>query len=234
MRERFEMKDGRGKDTCGAETHEEGTSECRFYLPQLPYEIDALEPYIDAETIWVHHFVLHKKYVDNLNEILKCYPEYACCTLVELIENCDRLPEAIRTPVMRNAGGVLNHNYYFDMMHPPIEDNKPTGALLAAMEKQHGSFEGFRREFTEKAMEVFGSGWTWLVLDQCCCLDIINTENQVTPYSYCKKPIIPLDLWEHAYFLQYKADRRSYIEGWFMLADWEKAGMLYDLYMMEC
>jgi len=213
--------------------------EKKFYLIELPYPVNGLEPYIDAETIQVHHFVLQKRYVDKLNAILEGYPEYSDWSLVELIEEVDTLPAEIQTGVFRNAGGVLNHNYYFDMMHsitgndnstakPWSGNPPPTGGLKAAIDRKYGTFEMFQKQFKAMAMDVFGSGYTWLVADAAGNLNIINIANQITPYTYDAIPIIPIDIWEHAYFLQYQAERVDYIDAWFQVADWAKAGIIYD------
>ena len=214
------------------ETKNQENTAGKFYLPRLPYPVDGLAPYIDAETIQVHHFVLHQKYVDNLNKALEGYPQYADWTLVELIENVEELPEEIQTPVFRNAGGVLNHDYYFDMMRPPQSGAPasagPGGKLGEAIKQEYGRFDSFKEKFKAAAMDVFGSGWTWLTADAEGSLLILNTANQITPYTYDKKPIIPIDIWEHAYFLQYKAARSDYIDAWFAVADWRKAEIMYD------
>jgi Fe-Mn family superoxide dismutase len=198
----------------------------KFYLPELPYAANALEPHINEETIQVHHFMLHKKYVDQLNDILDKFPELRT-GLEWLITEVDKFPEEVRTGVLRNAGGVLNHDYYFDMMRPAPNDN-PAGKLGAEIDKQFGSFDEFKKAFTASAMSVFGSGWTWLATDEAGKLHIINTEYQVTPYSFGKIPIIPLDIWEHSFFQQYPGKRAAYIEAWFNVADWEKADAIYD------
>ncbi|MCL2436867.1 MAG: superoxide dismutase [Clostridiales bacterium] len=198
-----------------------------FYLPDLPYAPNALEPYINEETIMVHHFTLHKKYVDQLNAIMEKNPGYQEYGLVELIQNVEKLPADIRTGVFRNAGGVLNHDYYFDMMRPAPND-LPAGKLGEAINKQFGSFDNFKKDFTTAAMAVFGSGWTWLVADAAGKLYIMNTENQVTPYSFDRIPIIPIDIWEHSFFQQYPAKRADYIEAWYNVADWAKADVLYS------
>lgn len=203
-----------------------GRETALFYLPELPYPTDGLAPYINQETVEVHHFVLHKRYVDNLNAALANYPEYNHYNLVDLVQNSSRMPPEIRTAVFRNAGGVLNHNYYFDMMKP-TPNELPKGALSEAIRKRFGNFENFKKDFTAAASAVFGSGWTWLVTDGKGVLYIINTENQVTPYSFDRIPIIPIDIWEHAYFQQYLAARTEYIDAWFHLADWEKAELMY-------
>lgn len=231
------MKEERGKLNERRSNLDEGRDDLNeqqapYYLPELPYAVNGLEPYIDKETISVHHFVLHKKYVYNLNEVMAKYPAYQYYSLVELIKNVNNLPAEIRTPVFRNAGGVLNHNYYFDMMNP-APNALPSGNLSKAIEKKFGSFDNFKKDFTAAAMAVFGSGWTWLVTDLQGSLYIINTENQVTPYSYDRIPIIPIDIWEHAYFLQYQAARNDYIEAWFHVADWTKAEVMYNTRSIE-
>ena len=197
-----------------------------FKLPELPYAVNGLEPHISEDTIQVHHFMLHQKYVDQLNDILDKYPDKRT-GLEWLITEVDKFPEEARAGILRNAGGVLNHDYYFDMMRPAPND-KPAGKLGEAIDKQFGSFDEFKKAFTASAMAVFGSGWTWLATDETGKLHIINTEYQVTPYSFGKTPIIPLDIWEHSFFQQYPGKRAEYIEAWFNVADWEKADAIYS------
>jgi len=197
-----------------------------FKLPELPYAVNGLEPHISEDTIQVHHFMLHKKYVDQLNDILDKYPDKRT-GLEWLITEVDKFPEEARVGILRNAGGVLNHDYYFDMMRPAPND-KPAGKLGEAIDKQFGSFDEFKKAFTASAMAVFGSGWTWLATDETGKLHIINTEYQFTPYSVGKIPIITIDIWEHSFFQQYPGKRPAYIEAWFNVADWEKADAVYS------
>jgi Fe-Mn family superoxide dismutase len=198
----------------------------KFKLPELPYAVNGLEPHISEDTIQVHHFMLHQKYVDQLNDILDKHPDKRT-GLEWLITEVDKFPEDARVAVLKNAGGVLNHDYYFDMMRPAPND-KPAGKLGEAIDNQFGSFDEFKKAFTASAMAVFGSGWTWLATDSAGKLHIMNVENQVTPYSFGKIPIIPLDIWEHAFFQQYPGKRAAYIEAWFNVADWEKADAIYS------
>lgn len=198
-----------------------------FEIEPLPYPYDGLAPYIDAETLRVHHDVLYKKYVDKLNAALADHPEYYCYSLEELILGCTYLPPEIAETVFNQAGGAFNHTLYFDTMSPAPND-PPAGTLRQAMERAFGSIAGFQKAFKEKGMAVFGSGWTWLCTDCEGGLTIINTANQDTPLSIGLHPVICCDIWEHAYFLQYKAERGDYIDAWFEVADWEKAAGNYE------
>ncbi len=201
---------------------------CRpFETQPLPYPYDGLAPYIDAETLRVHHDVLYKRYVDKLNAALEKYPDYYCYSLEELILGSAWLPAPISETVHDQAGGAFNHQFYFNTMDPAPND-LPKGGLKSAIDGTFGSFNEFRKAFKEKGMEVFGSGWTWLCMDPRGGLKIINTANQDTPFGVGLHPIICADIWEHAYFLQYKAARDQYLEAWFEVADWKKAGKTYD------
>jgi Fe-Mn family superoxide dismutase len=184
-----------------------------FELPPLAYSYDALEPYIDAETVHIHHDKHFKAYVDNLNAALKNSPRLQNKTLRELLMRPSVLPVAVN----RNAGGVYNHSLYFDKIAPPDGQNLPTGKLSGAIDKYFGSFDNFKKIFSDNAKNVFGSGWTYLVTvrpgdPMPGGLRIINTQNQDTPLAYGMSPIILFDVWEHAYYLKYKNDRAAYIE----------------------
>jgi Fe-Mn family superoxide dismutase len=144
---------------------------------------------------------------------------------VELLQNLDQLPDAVRTKVRNNGGGVLNHNLFFAGMTP--EKKKPFGKLLEAIERTYGSFENFKATFSKAAMERFGSGWAWLVSDENGDLKIISTPNQDVPLQLTVKPVLEIDVWEHAYYLKYQNRRAEYIENWFNLIDWEKAENIY-------
>lgn len=200
---------------------------CRpFEIEPLIYPYDGLAPYIDAETIRIHHDILYKRYVDKLNQALAQCPEYYCYSLEELVLGCAYLPRSIGETVFHQAGGAYNHRFYFETMNP-APNAPPGGPLAAALEECFGGFDEFKEKFKEKAMAVFGSGWTWLCASECG-LEIINTPNQVTPLTLKKHPVICIDIWEHAYFLQYKAERDEYIDAWFNVAFWQKAEANYN------
>ncbi len=198
-----------------------------FELIALPYEYEALEPYIDAETLHYHHDRHLKTYVDNLNNILKDYPRLHSMNLPTLLVNIEVLPQEIQTAVRNNAGGVFNHNLYFSSMRSPREDNRPKGELAEKIDKAFGSFEGFKKELSQKSAGQFGSGYGWLVTHRDGSLCIMSTPNQNTPIGFGTMPLIPLDVWEHAYYLKYKNLRKEYIEGYFNLINWDHIEDLY-------
>ena len=201
--------------------------ECNdFMVEPLPYSYDGLEPYISEEIIRVHHDVLYRNYVNRLNDALKKYPEYCNQTLECLILNVEDLPPDIAMTVFKNAGGAYNHQLYFETMNPvPNED--PRGALLEAINRRYTNFEMFKQSFKKEALDVFGSGYTWLVINNMGKLEIASTSNQTTALTLNMFPLIGIDLWEHAYFCQYINNRGAYIDSWFELADWNKAGDRY-------
>lgn len=195
-----------------------------FHTVPLPYAYEALEPYIDAETLHYHHDKHLSAYVDNLNKILKPHPEYHDWTLTRLLENLEELPEEIRQPVLNNAGGVYNHILYFRLMSPSDGQN-PMEPILR---KAFGSLEAFIEKMTECAMTQFGSGYAWLVVNPEKSLEILNTPNQNNPVSNGNIPILAIDVWEHAYYLKYKNMRKNYVDNYFRLINWK---MVYDLYL---
>ncbi|MDF2865397.1 MAG: superoxide dismutase [Clostridia bacterium] len=200
-----------------------------FELMPLQYQYNALEPYIDTTTVRIHHDKHLKKYVDNLNEILKQNPTYQSWSLEKLILHNSSLPTNIQVGVKNNAGGVYNHNFYFDIMKPPLEQNIPIGNLKEAIIKSFGSLENFYKVFKDAAVKVFGSGYAWLVVDSTKELKIVTSPNQDVPINVFH--ILLIDVWEHAYYLKYKNKRDEYITNWSNLIDWEKAEKNYDIAM---
>lgn len=198
-----------------------------FKLKPLPYAYEALEPYIDQETMHYHHDKHLQAYVDNLNKALEEHPELHGKTLIELLQNLESLPEAIQTAVRNNGGGVLNHNLYFDGMTPD-SPKAPVGKLAEAIDRDFGSFEIFKEAFKKAALGRFGSGWAWLVSDKDGKLQIVSTPNQDVPMNLKVNPILEIDVWEHAYYLKYKNQRAAYIDNWFNVVDWNRAEELYN------
>lgn len=194
----------------------------KFQLKPLPYDYDALEPYIDAETVRIHHNKHLQTYVDNLNKALENYPCYHNWSLERLIKNINRIPSQIRTSVKNNAGGVYNHNFYFDIMTPDLP-KEPIGELKDAILNSFGSFESFKEKFIQSGLDRFGSGYAWLICRRCGKLSIVNSLNQDVPFNLNVCPILLVDVWEHAYYLKYQNKRKDYLENWFNLIDWEKA-----------
>lgn len=190
-----------------------------FELEPLPYQYDALEPYIDAQTVEIHYNGHLKTYVDNLNKILKNNHQYQNLCLEELIMCSCILPEKIRTDILNNAGGVYNHNLYFNIMGN--KNNVPGEIMENAINNSFGSFEQFKSIFKKSALNRFGSGYAVLASDVCGNLKIISTPNQDTILKTCLRPIMLIDVWEHAYYLKYKNKRANYIENWFNIINWE-------------
>lgn len=194
-------------------------------LPELPYAYDALEPYIDAETMTLHHDKHHATYVANANAALEKHPEFGDDLEVILAE-LDKIPADIRQAVINNGGGALNHSLFWELLSP--EKQEPTADVLAAIEEAFGSFEDFKTAFTQAATTRFGSGWAWLVVNKDGKLEVTSTANQDTPLSEGKKPILALDVWEHAYYLKYRNVRPNYIKAFFDIINWAKVAELYQ------
>ena len=188
-----------------------------FEVPPLPYDYDALEPHIDEQTMRLHHDKHHQAYVDKLNAAIENAPELKDRSLDDLLTSLDSLPESIRTAVRNNGGGHYNHSLFWQMMAPRA-GGEPTGELAAKIAERYGSFQGFVDEFTTKATGLFGSGWAWLMPN----MDIITTPNQDTPIMQgLPAPLLGLDVWEHAYYLDYKNVRPDYITAWWNVVNWE-------------
>ncbi|HIT90119.1 MAG TPA: superoxide dismutase [Candidatus Merdenecus merdavium] len=196
-------------------------------LLPLPYPYDALEPEIETRIMYLHHNEHLAAYVNNVNRLLEPYPEFKDYTAEELILYINSLPAEIQTGIWNNAGGVYNHNLYFRIMCKG-QKKEPTGGLAQGIIRDFGSLEGFKKAFKAKALELFGSGYTWLVAEQTGGLSLINTPNQDTVLFYPVKPIILIDLWEHAYYLQYENRKGDYIDAWMNIICWDYADMAYD------
>lgn len=185
----------------------------------LPYSFDSLEPYIDEETMRIHHDKHLQTYINNLNNLLKENPCLQRLSLEKLIKRNLNLPCKISAAVRNNAGGVYNHRFYFDLLENPT-DSKPSGVLLNKIECRFKSFDNFKSEFKKAALSVFGSGDAWLVSD-CGKLRIVTTANQNNPMSVGLKPILTIDVWEHAYYLKHYNLRSDYIDDWFNVINWD-------------
>ena len=191
-----------------------------FTLKPLPYSYEALEPYIDATTLHFHHDKHLQTYVDNLNKALQDCPAYHDWSLKSLVQCANILPEKIRTDIRNNAGGVFNHELYFNCMGPG-RDLRPEKELGAVIDKQFGSYEAWREKMKEAAVSQFGSGYAWLVSDPRHNLRILKTDNQNTPSLSIFRPLLLIDVWEHAYYLQYQNRRAEYVDNWFRIINWE-------------
>ena len=195
-----------------------------FQLPALPYAFDALEPHIDARTMEIHHGKHHAAYTTNLNAALEG-TEWASKSIEEILTHLDALPEAKRTAVRNNGGGFANHNLFWEIMGPNA-GGAPSGELAAAIDSAFGGFEKFKEEFSNAAKSRFGSGWAWLVVDGGK-LTVTSTPNQDTPLMEGKTPILGLDVWEHAYYLNYHNRRPDYVSAWWNVVNWSKVAELY-------
>ncbi len=202
------------------------TQEYPFKVMPLPYAYNALEPYIDEKTMRIHHDGHYRTYVENLNDILKMYEEFQDWSLFELLTNLNRLPVQIRKGVRDNAGGVLNHDLFWLSMAPGR--SAPTGNLQRAIDRDFGSMGNMMNAMTEAGKSVFGSGWAWLVTDKNGKLSIVTTANQDNPISQGLYPVLPLDVWEHAYYLKNQNRRGEYIENWRNVINWNRATRNYD------
>ncbi|MDR0531008.1 MAG: superoxide dismutase [Oscillospiraceae bacterium] len=194
-------------------------------LLPLPYAYQALEPYIDAPTMHLHHDRHLRTYVDDLNAALARYPQLQTLSLQQLILHADRLPADIKTTVLHSAGGVYNHEFFFSGMTPG--GRPPTGRLAQLLARTYGSFAEFQKEFKTLALAVFGSGYAWLCADPRGGLTIFATANQVTPLTQKLLPLICIDVWEHAYYLKHYNLRADYVDDWFRVADFGRASELY-------
>lgn len=191
-----------------------------FKLPPLPYSYDALEPYIDKKTMTIHHTKHHQAYVDNLTKALEGHGDLQQKTIEELLKDSDSLPSDIKQAVINNGGGHLNHSIFWELMTP--EKNEPQGKLLEAINSLFGSVEKFKEEFTKKAMAVFGSGWAWLVIKDGK-LELTRNSFQNAPVMKGEHPVLGIDLWEHAYYLQYMWEKAKYIDAWWNVVNWAEA-----------
>lgn len=185
-----------------------------FRLHELPYAYHALEPFIDQRTMYFHHDKHLKTYIDNLNKALESYPEYQTWTLEELLTHLSELPEELRTPVRNNGGGVYNHEMYFHLMAPA---GQPFSTEVA---EAFGGEDNWKRQMKAAALGQFGSGFAWLVRDTTGALKIIALPNQDNPLTIGLQPILPLDVWEHAYYLKHQNLRSDYIDDWFHVINW--------------
>lgn len=196
-------------------------------LPELKYSYNALEPYIDELTMTIHHSKHHAAYVNNLNAALEKYPELQEKSLEELLTPLDSIPEDIRAAVRNNGGGHYNHSIFWSIMEPNGA-RKPSGELAEKINEYFGSFDQFKELFGKAAIGRFGSGWAWLVISKSGTLEIVSSANQDNPLSEGKKPLLGLDVWEHAYYLKYQNRRPDYINEWWNVVDWEEVSRRYN------
>jgi Fe-Mn family superoxide dismutase len=197
-----------------------------FTLPDLPYDFDALEPYIDARTMEIHHDKHHAGYTNKLNAALEGHADLQAMSIEEILRGIERVPEGIRTAVRNNGGGYANHSLFWTIMSPS-GGGEPDGDLADAIAGAFGSFGQFRETFSSTAAGRFGSGWGWLVLDGGD-LRVYSTANQDSPYMQGHTPIMGLDVWEHAYYLHYQNRRGEYVENWWNVVDWAQVARNFE------
>ncbi len=192
-----------------------------YTLPKLPYDYAALEPHIDAETMMIHHDKHHAAYIEKLLAALQTHPELLAKSPTDLISDLSAVPEDIRTAVQNNGGGHVNHTFFWTIMGPK-KGGEPKGELAAAIKSTFGDFTKFQEQLAAAAAGRFGSGWAWLVKSGDG-LEIMSTANQDSPLSMGKKPIIGVDVWEHAYYLKYRNVRPDYVKNWWSVVNWDQA-----------
>lgn len=192
-----------------------------FELPVLPYAMDALEPWIDARTVEIHYTKHHQTYLNNTNKALEAFPELFQHPLEDLLKDLSKVPEGIRTAVKNNGGGVYNHNLYWHMLAPKA-GGEPVGKLAAAIKTAFGEFSAFKAEIEKAGLTRFGSGYAWLSLRPDGSLLIHSTANQDCPLSEGLFPLMTVDVWEHAYYLNYQNRRAEYLANFWNLIDWKK------------
>ena len=200
-----------------------------FTLPPLPYAYDALEPYVDARTMQIHHDKHHAAYVANLNKAVAGFPEVGSQPVEDLLKNLNAVPEKIRTAVRNQGGGHYNHSLFWQMLKKDGGD--PKGALAAAIDQRFGSFGSFKEEWSKAAVGQFGSGWAWLVVDGDKHLSIEPTANQDSPLSQGKQPVLGIDVWEHAYYLKYQNRRPEYVAAFFHVINWDFVSERYERFV---
>jgi len=192
-----------------------------FTLPALPYAYDALEPAFDARTMEIHHTKHHQTYVNNLNAALEGHADLAAKSIEDLVANLKDLPESIQTAVRNNGGGHFNHSFFWESLQAPSAEAAIPASLKSRLEADFGSVEAFKEAFAKAAATRFGSGWAWLV-DRDGHLEVLSTANQDTPLELGLKPLLGLDVWEHAYYLHYQNRRPDYIQAFFSVVNWDK------------
>src|SRR5450631_337992 len=196
-----------------------------FELPPLPYAYDALEPYIDVQTMQLHHDKHHATYVTNLNNALKGH-DFENLPVEQVIRRLSEVPEAVRTAVRNNGGGHLNHSMFWQIMKPN-GGGQPAGELASAITSTFGSFDAFKTAFNDAGVKRFGSGWAWLVADRSGKLQVISTANQDSPLIDGLYPVMGNDVWEHAYYLKYQNRRPEYLGAWWNVVNWDEIAKRY-------
>ena len=203
-----------------------------YSLPSLEYSVDALEPHVDARTMEIHHGKHHQTYIDKLNGAIEGHSELGEKSINDLITNLSDLPESMQTAVRNNGGGHFNHTFFWQCVSPN-GGGTPSGELSNAIDATFGSFDAFKNEFLQAAITRFGSGWAWLIKQEDGSLAVTSSPNQDNPLmqgisDHCGTPIIGLDVWEHAYYLNYQNRRPDYVTAFWNVVDWERANSLFS------
>jgi Fe-Mn family superoxide dismutase len=196
-----------------------------YSLPSLPYAYNALEPHIDARTMEIHHTKHHQAYINNANAALEKHPQLAAMSVEQLLRNISSVPEDVRQALINNAGGHANHSLFWEIMGPG-KGGQPSGALADDIKATFGSFEAFQQQFADAATKRFGSGWAWLSVKDGKLM-VHATPNQDSPLMDGATPILGLDVWEHAYYLNYQNRRPDYIKAWWNVVNWDKVAERY-------
>jgi superoxide dismutase, Fe-Mn family len=197
-------------------------------LPTLAFESTSLEPYMSAKTLEFHYGKHHRGYVDNLNNLIKDIPTLNEMSLENILLNINTIPQEIRTPIFNNAAQIYNHNIFWSSLSDK-KDQTPQGSLLEAINKTFDSYDNFKKLWKQAGISQFGSGWVWLVSDQSDNLSIVKTSNANTPLTDGLTPLLTMDVWEHAYYLDYQNRRPDYIDNYFRVINWELAGQNYEM-----
>lgn len=197
-----------------------------YKLPDLPYDYDALEPHIDERTMKIHHTKHHQGYTNKVNAALEGHP-FADLPIEEVLKRINEIPEDKRQAVINNGGGYANHNLFWEILSPD-GGGKPSGKLAEAIDKTFGSFDKFKETFGAASAGQFGSGWGWLCVDDSGHLKVVSTPNQDSPYMNGLTPILGLDVWEHAYYLNYQNRRPDYIEAFWNIVNWDKVAENFE------
>ncbi|NJL94836.1 MAG: superoxide dismutase [Anaerolineae bacterium] len=198
-----------------------------FELPALPYAYNALQPHIDEQTMTIHHTKHHQAYISKLNAALEGHSDIASKSIDDILAMLNDLPDSIRAAVQNHGGGHANHSLFWQIMAPG-QGGQPSGALAEAINSTFGSLDAFKEKFAAAAGGRFGSGWAWLVVNSDGSLEVTSTPNQDSPYLLGKTPILGLDVWEHAYYLNYQNRRPDYVSAWWNVVNWEKVAELYQ------
>ena len=199
-----------------------------FTLPKLPYAYDALEPYIDAQTMQIHHDRHHQAYVDALNRAVGADPVLSKLSVEELLQRLDTIPAAIRTQVRNQGGGHANHSLFWQTLAPASKSGKPAGSLATAIDRTFGGQDKFEEQFRAAGVGVFGSGWAWLSIDHDKKLVLDNGPNQDSPLLTSRRPLLGIDVWEHAYYLKYQNRRADYLTAILHVINWDFVSQRYD------